>query len=69
MLEKVQIVEKVTLREIRTLADMNQEDFAKFLGIPYTTYRRYEADAKRIDFGTLLDICNKTGVPIEKIKV
>ena len=49
--------------------DMNQEDFAKFLEIPYTTYRRYEADAKRIDFGTLLDICNKTGVPIEKIKV
>ena len=69
MLEKVQVVEKVTLREIRTLADMNQEDFAKFLGIKYTTYRRYEADPKRIDFGTLLDICNKTGVPVEKIKV
>lgn len=69
MLEKVQIVEKVTLREIRNLANMNQEDFAKFVGIPYTTYRRYEADTKKIDFGTLLDICDKTGVPIEKIKV
>lgn len=69
MLEKVQIIEKVTLREIRTLANMKQEDFAKFLGIPYTTYRRYEADAKKIEFGTLLGICDKTGVPIEKIKV
>lgn len=67
MLEKVQLVEKVTLKELRTLVGQTQEDFAKFVSIPITTYRRYEADPRCMEVGTLFDICKIVGVPIEKI--
>ncbi len=42
MNKNIQITGKVTLAEVRAIAGMTQEKFAKFVGIPYTTYRRYE---------------------------
>ena len=42
VIHNVKITGKVTLAELRALEGMTQEKFAKFVGIPYTTYRRYE---------------------------
>jgi len=69
MFEKVRVVEPVTLIEIRKLAGMTQEEFSKFLGVPNTSYRRYEKDASKMELGLVFTICEKTGIPIEKIKV
>ena len=41
VIHNVKITGKVTLAELRALEGMTQEKFAKFVGIPYTTYRRY----------------------------
>ena len=69
MLQNVQITGKVTLAELRTRAGMTQEKFAKFVGIPYTTYRRYEKNIESAGFSEVMQICDRVGVGIEKIKV
>jgi len=68
MLEKVRIIGEITLKELRSLTDMTQEEFANYVDIPYTTYRRYERDMKHMDTGKLFQISEKTGVPIERFK-
>ena len=68
MLENVTITGKVTLLELRTLTGLTQEKFAKFVDIPYTTYRRYEKDISTAGFSEVLKICEKVGIGIEKIK-
>lgn len=68
MIHNVKITGKVTLAELRALEGMTQEKFAKFVGIPYTTYRRYEKNIESAGFSEILQICDKTGVGIEKIK-
>ncbi len=72
MIQNVQITGKVTLAELRALAGMTQEKFAKFVkfvGIPYTTYRRYEKNIESAGFSEVVRICDRVGVGIEKIKV
>lgn len=68
MLENVTITGKVTLLELRTLTGLTQEKFAKYVDIPYTTYRRYEKDISTAGFSEVLKICEKIGIGIEKIK-
>lgn len=68
MLENVTITGKVTLLELRTLTGLTQEKFAKFVDIPYTTYRRYERDISTAGFSEILKICEKVGIGIERIK-
>lgn len=68
MLENVTITGKVTLLELRTLTGLTQEKFAKYVDIPYTTYRRYEKDISTAGFSEVLKICEKVGIGIEKIK-
>lgn len=69
MMQSVKITGKVTLAELRALEGMTQKKFAKFVGIPYTTYRRYEKDIKSAGFSEIVKICDRVGVGIEKIKV
>lgn len=69
MLQNVQITGKVTLAELRALVGMTQEKFAKFVGIPYTTYRRYEKNIESAGFSEVVQICDKVGVGIEKIQI
>lgn len=69
MIENVQITGKVTLAELRALEGMTQEKFASFVGIPYTTYRRYEKNIGCAGFSEIVRICDKVGIGIEKIKI
>lgn len=69
MLEKIQVVEPITLKELRVLTGLSQEDFSREVGIPLTSYRRYEANTRSMDVGKLVDICDKVGVSINFIKV
>ncbi|MDD2952515.1 MAG: helix-turn-helix transcriptional regulator [Parabacteroides sp.] len=69
MLEKIQVVEPITLEELRKLTGLSVADFSKEIGIPETTYRRYEREPKKMEVGKLIEISDKFGVPIEKIKV
>jgi transcriptional regulator with XRE-family HTH domain len=66
MLEKVILKDKVTLKEIRLLLCFTQEEFAKYVQIPYTTYRRFEKGSK-IGASELSRISAKTGIPMDKI--
>ncbi len=67
--QSVQITGKVTLAEIRAISGMTQEKFSQYVGIPYTTYRRYEKNIGCAGFSEIVRICDKTGVGIENIKV
>lgn len=68
MMQGVQITGKVTLSQLRLLTGMTQKKFAMFVGIPYTTYRRYEKRIENAGFSEIVRICDRTGVGIEKIK-
>ena len=69
MIENIEIKGKITLAELRALKGMTQEKFAKYVGIPYTTYRRYEKNVGSAGFAEIVQICDKTGIGIEKIQV
>lgn len=69
MLESIQIMGKVTLRELRKLTGLSQKDFSKKVGVPMTTYRRYEKDASRMEVGKLFEICDTLGVSVANIKI
>lgn len=69
MIDNVKITGKVTLAELRRLEGMTQEKFAKYVGIPYTTYRRYERNIGSAGFSEVVQICDKVGIGIENIKV
>lgn len=69
MLEKIQIVDKITLKELRSLTGKTQEEFAEFVEIPYTSYRRYELEMGNMSIDMLFRISEKTGVPVEKFKI
>ena len=69
MLEKVQVLEPVPLSELRKLTGLSIPEFSKEIGIPESTYRRYEKEPKKMDVGKLVEISEKFGVPIEKIKL
>lgn len=69
VLDNIEITGKVTLGELRALTGMTQEKFAEYVGIPYTTYRRYEKDIATAGFSEVFQICERVGVGVEKIKV
>lgn len=68
VLENVTVTGKISLLDLRTLTGMTQEKFAKFVEIPYTTYRRYEKDISTAGFSEISQICDRVGIGIEKIK-
>ena len=69
MLENIQIMGKVTLKELRTLTGLNQKEFADKVEIPFTTYRRYESDTASMEAGRLFKVCDILGVSISNIKL
>ena len=38
MIEKVNIEKQLTVKELRILMNLSQKNFAKLVGIPYSTY-------------------------------
>ena len=68
MLDNIQIMGKVTIKDLRKLSGLSQKEFAKLVNIPYTSYRRYERNASKMEVGKLFQICELTGVSITAIK-
>ena len=56
-----------SLKEFRVESGMSKRRFAIFLGIPYTTYLRYEADLGKASFNSVREICIKLNIPITDI--
>lgn len=69
MLDNIQIMGKVTLKELRQLTGLNQEDFAKKVDIPFTTYRRYEKNPSSMEVGRLFKMCEILNVSVANIKL
>ena len=69
MLENIQIMGKVTVKELRKLTGLSQKEFAEKVEIPMTTYRRYENDASKMEVGKLFKICDMLGVSLANIKL
>lgn len=69
MLDNIQIMGKITLKELRKLSGLSQEEFAKKVDIPFTTYRRYENNPSNMEAGRLFHVCDVLGVSISNIKL
>ena len=69
MLDNIQIMGKITLKELRRLTGLSQQEFAERVGIPFTTYRRYERNPANMDAGKLFHICDVVGISIESIRL
>ena len=69
MLDNIQIMGKVTLKELRQLTGLNQEDFSKKVEIPFTTYRRYEKNPSSMEVGRLFKMCEILKVSVANIKL
>lgn len=68
MIEKVNIEKQLTVRELRILMNLSQKNFAKLVGIPYSTYVKKEQGHSRFLACEIDSIIQKTGIPYEKIK-
>ncbi|MDF2907147.1 MAG: helix-turn-helix protein [Herbinix sp.] len=69
MLDNIQIMGKVTLKELRMLTGLTQKEFAEKVEIPFTTYRRYESYPANMEAGRLFKACEILGVSISIIKL
>ena len=58
---------KKKLEDFRKDSGKSKMQFAKELGIPYTTYLRYEADLKKAPFAEVAKICDKLNIEIQQI--
>jgi len=68
MLDKIKITGKLTLKEIRTLTGMTQEEFAEHVEIPYRTYRRCEMDISKMEVANLFKIAEKLEISVDVFK-
>lgn len=71
LLEKVNIKEekKLTVEEIRILTGLSQVEFAKNIGIPYSTYVKKEKNITRFFADEIKHISTKFNIPLEKISI
>ncbi len=69
VLENIQIMGRITLKELRNLTGLSQQEFANKVDIPFTTYRRYEKDVSKMEVGKLFQICDIFGVSVSNIKI
>lgn len=58
---------KKSLRELRTEAGKSRMQYAKEIGIPYTTYTRYEEDLGKAPFDIVVKICETLHIDIKEI--
>lgn len=68
MKNNICVTDNITLGEIRGLMQMTQPEFAKYLNIPITTYRRYEKDITSARFGEAIKISDKLGIDIRYLR-
>lgn len=69
MLDNIQIMGKVTIKELRQLTGLNQQEFADKVCIPFTTYRRYEKEPSIMEAGRLFKMCDILGVSVANIRL
>lgn len=69
MLDNIQIMGKVTLKELRQITGLNQQEFAEKIEIPFTTYRRYEKKPSIMEVGRLFRMCEILGISVANIKI
>ena len=69
MLNDIQIIGKITLKELRRIAGLSQKEMADRVGIPLTTYRRCESDMSKMEVGKLFHICDVFEFPVNQIKL
>ncbi|PXV85941.1 DNA-binding XRE family transcriptional regulator [Lachnotalea glycerini] len=69
MENNTQFAKRMTLKEIRMNTGLTQEQFSKFVEIPYNTYKMYENDISKIEIGRLFKICNRVGIPVEEVQI
>lgn len=58
---------KKSLKEYRNEAGKSKLQFAKILGIPYTTYLRYEENIGKAPFDEVVKICNRLEINVSEI--
>lgn len=69
MLDNIQIMGQITLKDLRKLTGLSQKNFADKVGIPFTSYRRYESNTSKMEVGQLFHICDEIGVSVANIKI
>ena len=55
------------LKELRKSENLTQEELAKILGISRVNYTRYETDAVRPDYETIVKIADYYNVSLDEI--
>lgn len=68
MIEKVNIEKKLTVKELRILLNLSQKEFAKLIGIPYSTYVKKEQGHSKFLACEMDSIITKTGISYEQIE-
>lgn len=61
-------MERKSLKDIRVERGNSKLEFSKMLGIPYTTYSRYEKNLNAAPFGVVAEICKRLDLKIGEIK-
>lgn len=61
--------EKVTIRQLRLMREVTQQELADMLGITLQAYTNKEAGKTRFYFDEIIKICNKLDFDFARIKV
>lgn len=59
---------KLTLKVLRAMNDLNQEEMAKRLGICRSYYNQIESRKRPLTSGVLLKICKEFGIGIDDLE-
>lgn len=68
LINKIDIKEPLTFKEIRKLSGLSIIQFSELIGVPETTWRRYEKYPSKIQIDKVLRICNILGIDVANIK-
>lgn len=61
-------MEKYTLKVIRAMHDLTQEEMAKRLGISLCYYNRIETKNRQLTPSVLVKICKEFGLELDQVK-
>lgn len=62
------LVEPVDLKQLRMLYGLSQSGFANKLGVPLTTYRRWELNPRKMKIEDILNVCQKCEIQFMDLK-
>ena len=60
-------MEKLTIRQVRLMNEVTQEEFAELLGISSTAYINKELGKQRFYFDEVMKICQAYNIDINRI--